>query len=97
MLNKELAWSGLMDESSKDNCTLTRLYGYSEVNTRALKKVVFVWGKRYTLLPALTEQGIITVDIIEGSCTKQRFIEFVISQIVSILTILYNIKLFYYF
>ena len=74
-----------MDESSKDDRTLTRLYGYSEVNTRALKKVVFVRGKRYTLLPALTEQGIITVDIIEGSCIKQKFIEFVISQVVSIL------------
>ena len=76
-----------MDESSKDERTLTRLYGYSNVNSRALKKVVFVRGKRYTLLPALTEQGIIAVDIMEGSCSKQRFKEFVISQIVS--TILY--------
>ena len=59
-----------IDELSKDNRTLTCLYGYSEVNIRALKKVVFVRGKRYTLLPALTEQGIIAVDIIEGSCTK---------------------------
>ncbi|CAB4494727.1 unnamed protein product [Rhizophagus irregularis] len=74
-----------MDESSKDERTLTRLYGYSEINSRAIKKVVFVRGKRYTLLPALTEQGIIAVDIMEGSCTKQRFKEFVISQVVSIL------------
>ena len=73
-----------MDESSKDDRTLTRLYGYSEVNARAIKKVVFVRGKRYTLLPALTEQGIIAVDIMEGSCTKQRFKEFVVSQVVSI-------------
>ncbi|PKY55800.1 hypothetical protein RhiirA4_306586, partial [Rhizophagus irregularis] len=36
---------------------------------------------RYTLLPALTEQGIIAVDIMEGSCTKQRFKEFVVSQV----------------
>ncbi|PKY57434.1 hypothetical protein RhiirA4_305853, partial [Rhizophagus irregularis] len=36
---------------------------------------------RYTLLPALTEQGIVAVDIMEGSCTKQRFKEFVISQL----------------
>lgn len=81
-----------MDESSKDERTLTRLYGYSEINSRALKKVVFVRGKRYTLLPALTEQGIIAVDIIEGSCNKQRFKEFVISQVVS--TIVYIIKFF---
>ena len=50
--------------------------------------MVFVRGKRYTLLPALTEQGVIAVDIMEGSCTKQRFKEFVVSQVVSIL---YNI------
>jgi hypothetical protein len=31
-----------MDESSKDERTLTRLYGYSEINSRAIKKVVFV-------------------------------------------------------
>jgi hypothetical protein len=74
-----------MDESSKDDRTLTRLYGYSEVNSRASKKVVFVRGKRYTLLPALTEQGIIAVDIMEGSCTKKRFKEFVVSHVVSIL------------
>ena len=64
---------------------MTRLYGYSRVSSRASKKVVFVRGKRYTLLPALTEQGIVAVDIIEGSCTKQRFKEFVVSQVVSIL------------
>lgn len=80
-----------MDESSKDDRTLTRLYGYSKINSRACKKVVFVRGKRYTLLPALTENGIIAVDIIEGSCTKQRFKEFVISQVVSILFIQYQI------
>ena len=83
-----------MDESSKDERTITRLYGYSKINSRALKKVTFIRGKRYTLLPALTEQGIIAVDIMEGSCTKQRFKEFVISQVVSI--ILYNIKFSYY-
>jgi hypothetical protein len=76
-----------MDESSKDERTSMRLYGYSKVNSRALKKVVFVRGKRYTLLPALTEQGIIAVDIMEGSCTKQRFKEFVISQVSDIIKI----------
>ncbi|CAB4438688.1 unnamed protein product [Rhizophagus irregularis] len=50
-----------MDESSKDDHTSTRLYGYSKVNSRAFKKVVFVRGKRYTLLPALIEQDIIVL------------------------------------
>ncbi len=71
-----------LDESAKDDQTISRGYGYSEVNTRAVKKVVFIRGKRYTLLPALSLDGIIAVNIIEGSCTKERFKEFVISQVV---------------
>ena len=71
-----------LDESAKDDRTISRGYGYSEVNTRAVKKVVFIRGKRYTLLPALSLDGIIAVNIIEGSCTKERFKEFVISQVV---------------
>ncbi|RIB04597.1 hypothetical protein C2G38_2221949 [Gigaspora rosea] len=50
-------------------------YGYSEINSRAVKKVVFLYGKRYTLLPALTLDGIIAVDVIEGSYTKTKFKE----------------------
>ncbi len=83
-----------MDESSKDERTMTRLYGYSKVNSRVSKKVVFIRGKKYTLLPALTEQGIIAVDIMEGSCTKQRFKEFVISQVVSLLFYINLITIF---
>ncbi|CAG8676982.1 10566_t:CDS:2, partial [Ambispora leptoticha] len=70
-----------IDESSKDERTISRGYGYSETNTRAVKKTVFVRGVRYTLLPALTLDGIIAVDIMEGSCSKIRFKEFVISQV----------------
>ncbi len=74
-----------MDKLAKDERTSTRLYGYSKINSKAFKKVIFVWEKRYTLLPVLTKQGIIAVDIMEGSCTKQRFKEFVVSQVVSII------------
>jgi len=34
-----------LDESAKDERSLSRLYGYSLKNTRAQKKVVFVRGK----------------------------------------------------
>ncbi|CAB4496337.1 unnamed protein product [Rhizophagus irregularis] len=71
-----------MDEASKDNRTLSRGYGYSFKNTFATKKTVFVRGTRYIILPALSLQGIIAVDIMEGSCTKDKFKEFVISNVV---------------
>jgi hypothetical protein len=77
-----------IDESSKDERTLTRLYGYSSVNTRAEKSVVFIRGKRYTILPALSLEGFIAVDIMEGSCDKERFQTFILTQLVNIFIIL---------
>jgi hypothetical protein len=41
-----------------------------------------VRGTRYTILPALSLQGIIAVDIMKGSCTKEKFKEFVVSNVV---------------
>jgi hypothetical protein len=71
-----------IDETAKDERTLTRLYGYSSVNTRAKKSVVFVRGKRYTILPAMSLEGFIAVDIMEGSCDKEKFRTFVLTQLV---------------
>jgi hypothetical protein len=82
-----------MDESSKDKRIITWLYGYSKANSRASKKIVFIRGKRYTLLPALTEQGIVAIDIIEGSYTKQKFKEFVVLQVVSVLFYIYSVTI----
>jgi hypothetical protein len=72
-----------LDESAKDERALSRLYGYSPTYTRARKNIVFVRGKRYTILPALTLDGFIALDIMEGSCDQKRFTEFVLSQVVS--------------
>jgi len=59
------------------------LYGYSFRNQPAVQNVVFLRGTRYTILPALSLDGIIGMEIIEGSYNKQLFQEFIISQIVS--------------
>ena len=79
-----------LNESAKDDRSLTRLYGYSPCHTRAHKKVVFVRGKRYTILPALTLDGFVAIDIFEGACDKKRFIDFVLNQLVYIITIDYT-------
>lgn len=44
--------------------------------------MVFVRGKRYTILPALTLDGFVAVDIFEGACDKKRFIDFILNQVV---------------
>jgi len=71
-----------LDESSKDERTIARGYGYSKINTKAVKKIVFLRGKRYTILLTLTLDGIIAISIIENSYTKTTFKEFVITQVV---------------
>lgn len=72
-----------IDESAKDERTLNRNYGYAPINARARKNVVFIRGKRYTILPALSLDGFLAVEILEGSCDKDQFCEFILSQVVS--------------
>jgi hypothetical protein len=49
-----------------------------------VKKTVFVRGKRYTILPALSLDGIIGLDIMEGSYDKQKFKDFIMDKVVCI-------------
>ena len=72
-----------IDEAAKDERSLSRGYGYSFTNARACKSTVFVRGRRYTILPALSLDGIIALDVMEGSCTKARFRNFILSSVVS--------------
>ena len=37
---------------------------------------------QYSILPALTTEGIIALDIFEGSVTKERFLTFIQEQVV---------------
>jgi hypothetical protein len=72
-----------LDESAKDERTPCRKYGYSPRNQAAVKKVVFIRGTRYTLLPALSLDGIISLEIMQGSCTKEQFCNFILAKVVS--------------
>ena len=72
-----------LDESAKDERTPCRQYGYSLQGQAAVKKVVFIRGTRYTLLPALSLDGIISLDIMQGSCTKEQFCKFILAKVVS--------------
>ena len=71
-----------IDETSKGERSLSRAYRYGIKNTRVEKNIVFIRGKRYTILPALTLDGFIATDIMEGSCNKERFQIFILSQVV---------------
>jgi hypothetical protein len=62
-----------LDESAKDERTLSRHYGYSYKNQIVFEKVVFLRGTRYTILPALTLDGFIACDIIKAVVLKNDF------------------------
>ncbi|GBB93508.1 hypothetical protein RclHR1_21840002 [Rhizophagus clarus] len=70
-----------IDESSKDERTLNRSYGYSNRGCKLQHNVIFLREKRYTILSALLLDGYIAVDIIEGNCNKERFKDFILSKI----------------
>jgi len=76
-----------LDESAKDEHTPCRQYGYSSKNQAAVKKVVFIRGICYTLFLALFLDGIITLDVMKGSCNKEQFQNFILAKVVSLFII----------
>jgi transposase len=65
-----------VDEAAKNKRTSGRLKGWSLKGKRCYQRRCFVHGQRYSILPVLTLDGIITYDIIEGSVTAARFLQF---------------------
>ena len=68
----------------------------SEWSCTCVCHVTFIWGQLYLVLPALTSEGYIALDIFESSVNKERFIHFLEEQLVHVrntilLVIAYNI------
>ena len=67
---------GFLDEVSKDERTVARSRGQSRKGTRAVKKGVFVRGRRFSAEGLLTIDGMISNTIVEGSMTRARFLHY---------------------
>jgi transposase len=78
-----------LDESAVDQSTAHRTRGRSEPGTRCVRRMTFIRGVRHSILPALTLDGIIGLDIFEGSINKDRFLLFIREQVVC--TLLYTV------
>lgn len=72
-----------IDESAKNERTTGRTRGWARVGHRCIQQRRFVRGQRYSILPVLTLDGIVAYDIIEGSVTAARFLEFLRDLVVS--------------
>jgi transposase len=74
---------GFLDEMSKDERSIGRRYGRSQKNRRAEKKQVFVRGRRTSTEALLTLDGIVARTVVEGSMTKELFLEYLEFNVVS--------------
>ena len=72
-----------LDESAVDGLTGLRANGWSPPNVPAVERSTICRGVRHSILPALTSQGMIALEIFEGSVNKDRFIRFLRESIVS--------------
>lgn len=71
-----------IDESGKDDRTVFRKYGRSMQGTRAKVSQPFAHGDRWSILPALTEDGYIATRIVPDSVDGVEFLDFVMEDVV---------------
>jgi len=74
---------GFLNEMSKDVHSVGRHYGRSRRNTCAQKKQAFVHGQHTSAEALLTLDGIVTGTVVEGSMTKELFLEYLEFNVVS--------------
>ncbi|KIM62379.1 hypothetical protein SCLCIDRAFT_38492, partial [Scleroderma citrinum Foug A] len=70
-----------VDETSKDKRTWARHYGHAMSGAHASLSDVFVRGDRYSLVAAMTIDGYITADVVEGSYDHELFYVFIMQQV----------------
>lgn len=71
-----------VDETSKNELTYGRRFGYAPVGERAEKADVFVRGQRYSVVAAMATCGYIAAQAIPGSFDSHTFYEFIVEDVV---------------
>lgn len=72
-----------VDEAARNRRSSMRPRGWARMGMRCVQRRFFVRGDRYSILPILSLDGIITYDIIPGSVTSERFLHFLRELVVS--------------
>lgn len=71
-----------IDESHVDQKTAQRQHGWALVGLPPVERSTFLKGVRHSILPALSTDGVIALDIFEGSVNKEKFMMFLRDQVV---------------
>lgn len=74
-----------LDESAVNNLTTQRLAGWSQRGIPCVRRATFLRGAHYSILPALSINGIEALDIFEGAVNREKFVGFLREQIAPIL------------
>jgi transposase len=72
-----------IDEAARNKKNPTRRKGWSSIGTRCIQRRCFVRGQRFSILPVLTMDGIIAHDILPGSVSSEKFVQFLHDHVVS--------------
>jgi transposase len=75
---------GFLDEVSKDERTAFRARGRSRKGTCAVKKGVFVRGRRFSAEGLLTIDGMVSNTVVEGSMTRDMFLQYLEHSVVRV-------------
>ena len=81
-----------IDEASVDDKTNQRERGWSPIGQACVCRETFIQGQRFYVLPALSSEGIVALDIFEGSVNKERFIQFITEQDVCIYQLYFHFQ-----
>jgi hypothetical protein len=73
---------GFLDETSKNDWTLSRGYGRAKKGSRAPKKEKFVRGTRLTATGLLTVDGIVANRVVEWSMKQADYLDFIEHEVV---------------
>jgi hypothetical protein len=65
-----------VDEAARNRRTSGRSKGWASAGSRCIQHRFFVCGQRFSILPVLTIDGIITHNIIPGLITTECFVQF---------------------
>ena len=65
-----------LDKASVDDQTNQHMLGWAVLGRACVCHATFVCGQQYSILPALTCEGMIALDIFEGLVNKECFLTF---------------------
>src|ERR1700676_3295215 len=66
-----------------DDQTNVRKNGWAPLGQACVRRTSFLRGQKYSILPALSVDGIVALDIFEGSVNREQFLTFLHNHLVS--------------